>query len=68
MSKVCSEALSLGQAVISSSPQISSTWSWEAGLSVAGGDSVSVFGDSDGGRDGFEDTEEGDGSVSGVEV
>lgn len=65
MSKVCSEALSLGQAVTSSTPQISST---EAGLSVAGGDSVSVFGDSDGGRDGFEDTEEGDGSVSGVEV
>lgn len=29
---------------------------------------MSVFGDSDGGRDGFEDTEEGDGSVSGVEV
>ncbi len=65
VSKVCSEALSLGQAVTSSTPQISST---EAGLSVAGGDSVSVFGDSDGGRDGFEDTEEGDGSVSGVEV
>ncbi len=29
---------------------------------------MSVFGDSDDGRDGFEDTEEGDGSVSGVEV
>lgn len=29
---------------------------------------MSVFGDSDGARDGFEDTEEGDGSVSGVEV